>query len=652
MHRQTTHLTLAAAALALMAMVGSAPTASAQPTTRTEGFALNRFEPSVIGSDWFATESLDLRGNGRFSLGVVADYARKPLVVRDLDGNEVNAPIEDQLYLRLGGSVILRDRIRISAMLPLAPLNSGTPGSFGGMDFEVDEGVAIGDLRVGADLRLLGNYGDVFTAAVGAFVFVPTGDQASYMSDGTVRVVPRLSVAGIANIFQYGARVGYEWRNSNDDIAGTEFGSELEFAAAAGLRFLDGAVIVGPELYGSTVVSDGTDAFFGKDTTALEAVLGAHFMVARSIRFAVGAGPGLDQTIGTPAFRAMASLAYFPDYEQPDRDKDGIPDNLDGCPADAGLPHPDPELNGCPDSDGDDIFDKVDACPLAAGLPSDDPTKNGCPDSDGDGIVDPADACPLEPGEANDDPAKNGCPPPKDTDGDGIVDPEDACPLEAGEANEDPMKHGCPPPPDTDGDGVVDPEDACLLEPGVADPDPKKNGCPPDRDGDHIPDAEDACPDEAGDPDPNPAKHGCPKVILVDREIKILERVEFDTGRATIRPTSDPLLNAVLRVLKEHQEILRLEVQGHTDSRGSARYNRRLSQKRAESVMAWLVMNGIDQARLTAVGYGEDKPIDSNRTRTGRQANRRVQFIITEKNLVPVKASELQPEVHTVPATP
>jgi outer membrane protein OmpA-like peptidoglycan-associated protein len=98
-------------------------------------------------------------------------------------------------------------------------------------------------------------------------------------------------------------------------------------------------------------------------------------------------------------------------------------------------------------------------------------------DRDHDGIPDKHDACPDEPGVATDNPATNGCPPPPpDRDGDGIPDKDDACPDVKGVANSDPTQNGCPP--DTDGDGIRDDVDACPNEKGPADPDPQKNGCP------------------------------------------------------------------------------------------------------------------------------------------------------------------------------
>lgn len=550
----------------------------AHAQTTEPGFALNRFSPSVPGSDWFSAESLDLQGHGRFAIGLLGDYARKPLVIYDPSGNEVTAVVSDQLFVHVGGAVNLFNRLRLHTIVPVALVVEGDPASFRGRNFATATGAAFGDIRVGADLRLVGRYRSPFTLAVGLHAHLPTGSREAFTSDGQVRLVPLLAAAGDLGAFAYAARVGFNGRFQQRDFGDQPFGNELLFGAAAGVRFGDeGQVLVGPELSGSTVVNDGDP--FRAATTPLELLFGAHATLARAWRLGVGAGPGLDRAIGTPAYRVLASLAWFPVHQQPvvapppagDRDGDGIADADDACPDVAGPENEDPKLHGCPDRDGDKIVDSRDACPDVAGVASDDPATNGCPpDRDGDKIIDSQDACPDQPGPANEDPAKNGCPP------------------------------------------------------------------PPDRDGDKILDADDACPDRAGDPDPDPKKNGCPKVVLKDREIEILERIEFDTGKATIRPESDPVLAAVLRVLQQHPELTKLTVEGHTDSRGSDKLNRKLSQARVESVVSWFVERGVADQRLRPVGHGESRPIASNRTNEGRQRNRRVQFVITEREGKPI----------------
>ena len=257
---------------------------------------------------------------------------------------------------------------------------------------------------------------------------------------------------------------------------------------------------------------------------------------------------------------------------------------------------------GGTDTDGDGIYDKDDACPEVAGLEA----FNGCPDADGDGIEDSKDACPNEAGSKE----MNGCP---DADGDGVADKDDACPSEAGSA----ALNGCP---DADGDGVADKDDACPSEAGPA----ANKGCPYlDKDGDGVLDKDDMCPDVAG----TVANKGCPEVTAeVQKKLNDYARtILFDTGKSSIKAESTSVLVDIITILKEYPNA-KFTVEGHTDSVGSANLNQSLSESRALSVKQFLVDKGIEEFRLSAIGYGEEKPIASNATRSGRTENRRVEI--------------------------
>ena len=117
-------------------------------------------------------------------------------------------------------------------------------------------------------------------------------------------------------------------------------------------------------------------------------------------------------------------------------------------------------------------------------------------------------------------------------------------------------------------------------------------------------------------------------------QIKILDQVKFKTGSAEIQPGKDSqeVLEAVLKVMKEHPEITKVRIEGHTDNTGTAKINTKLSGDRAASVVKWLVKNGIAADRLTSKGWGPDRPIDSNSTEDGRKNNRRVEFHIESQN--------------------
>ena len=151
---------------------------------------------------------------------------------------------------------------------------------------------------------------------------------------------------------------------------------------------------------------------------------------------------------------------------------------------------------------------------------------------------------------------------------------------------------------------------------------------PPDRDFDGIPDTEDTCPDDPGGPHADPKKHGCPKVVITHSHPTIHDRVEFDTGKATIRAESHPVLDAVLDILRRYPEIELVSIEGHTDPSEVPARSMELSEDRAEYVAKWLIAKGLDPSRLTWQGFGHTKPLDSNMTEAGRQNNRRVAFQI------------------------
>ncbi|MEO2051725.1 MAG: OmpA family protein [Allomuricauda sp.] len=257
---------------------------------------------------------------------------------------------------------------------------------------------------------------------------------------------------------------------------------------------------------------------------------------------------------------------------------------------------------GGTDTDGDGIYDKDDACPEVAGLEA----FNGCPDSDGDGIEDAKDSCPNEAGPKE----LNGCP---DSDGDGVADKDDACPSTPGLAS----LAGCP---DADGDGVADKDDACPNEAGPA----ANKGCPwPDSDGDGVLDKDDQCPEVAG----TVANNGCPEVTEeVQKQLNDYARtILFDTGKSSIKAESTSVMVDIIQILNEYPNA-KFTVEGHTDSVGSESTNQKLSESRANSVRDFLIDKGIAADRLTAIGYGEAKPIATNNTRAGRAQNRRVEI--------------------------
>jgi outer membrane protein OmpA-like peptidoglycan-associated protein len=223
---------------------------------------------------------------------------------------------------------------------------------------------------------------------------------------------------------------------------------------------------------------------------------------------------------------------------------------------------------------------------------------------------------------------------PQDRDGDEIFDDVDQCPDEPEDYDDHLDTDGCPDY-DRDKDGVEDDQDLCPDEPEDRDEFQDEDGCPDtDNDNDGVLDVDDKCPDQPENRNGYMDEDGCPdnspgNVEVTKDQIVIKEKVLFATGRAAIKTVSHGILNAVVMVLADYPQI-KVRVEGHTDSVGSASTNKRLSAARAKSVRDYLIAKGVDAGRLTAKGMGEDRPIDTNRTRTGKANNRRVEFHITD----------------------
>lgn len=213
-------------------------------------------------------------------------------------------------------------------------------------------------------------------------------------------------------------------------------------------------------------------------------------------------------------------------------------------------------------------------------------------DADDDGVDDKIDKCPGVAGSVK----YNGCPVP-DSDGDGMNDEADACPTVAGDIN----FNGCPVP-DSDGDGVPDNEDKCTTEPGTK----ENNGCPVIE-----------------------VKRDTITKVIEEKVTLAAKNIFFSAASNELTEESIAPLNEVLKVLTAHPS-LKLQIEGHTDSSGRAEMNQKLSQRRAESVKNFLTDRGIDPARLTAVGYGSSKPLQSNETPEGRKQNRRVELKLAQ----------------------
>lgn len=604
---KTTH-SLLAAALCLWASG-----AMAQPAL--PGFELERLvlNPSARGG--LLVGGGDLLAERQLRVALTGHYQHDPLVFVTDSNERLATVVGSRVTGHLVGGYGITRWLEVGLQLPvvgwqgrssnleaigLAPPPStvlGTPYLQGRVGFLSQERGAALDLA--------------FTAMLG----LPVGSSTGLTRDASVTFIPRL---GAGRVFGDWLRVSAElggWLRPAQPLStgGDRLGSQIDLGV--------GVSTLGEKLRGE--LSLRTVFPVTEQPVAAELMAGARYPVG-PIELHALAGPGIGRAAGTPLFRVLLGaswrwpastcvegkpyeLSACPDL---DLDGDGMPNRADACPTVKGQA----ETRGCPDRDADGVLDDVDLCPDVPG-PVD---RKGCPpkDTDKDGLLDEVDACPTEPGPKE----RKGCPA-RDTDRDGVLDDFDKCPTEPGLVE----KEGCPLR-DTDGDGLLDDVDACPTVKGEA----RYRGCPPtDSDNDGVEDAEDNCRLEPG-PKSN---QGCPvakkqKVVITRERLEIKESVYFDTAKASIQRRSFGLLDQVASVLKEHEELSGIVIEGHTDSQGSPDYNRKLSLERAESVKAYLVKAGVAEGRLQAKGFGPDRPVADNKTAKGRELNRRVAFVI------------------------
>ncbi len=281
------------------------------------------------------------------------------------------------------------------------------------------------------------------------------------------------------------------------------------------------------------------------------------------------------------------------DPENPDTDGDGL---KDGEEVNTYLTNP---LN--PDTDADGLKDGEEVLKYKT-----DPNKA---DTDADGLKDGEEVNTYKTDPLVLDTDKDGLsdgdevlkyktdPLQTDSDGDGLSDGDEILKYKT-----DPLKA------DTDGDGLNDDKEVMTY---------KTDPLIVDTDGGTIGDGVEV--QRGTDPlDPKD------DVIQMNVPI-VLEGITFATNKSDVTPESEKVLMTALKTLQVHSDIL-VEISGHTDNVGSNANNQKLSERRANSVKAWLVKNGIPAERITAVGYGEESPRVSNDTEENRRLNRRIEF--------------------------
>lgn len=566
LHRKTKlktlrKLGLVATACLLPALGSSVADAQSFTIQGDTDIQTERFRLSLDRSGMLGVENAAVPEHMIFDAALWLSYSNDPLVYSRRNGDDldrIGSLVHDRFTGGLTMSLSFFNFLQLGLELPLVlnqteDLDGGTAGVLNPLNQLA--GSALGDLRVVPKIQLLNQADHAFNVGLAVNVFIPTGNEEGFLTEGDLSVAPELLISKRFGAVKWATNIGYQFKPERT-LENLE--TDDEFTARMALGFRSGATEVSVAGHFGTRANDFLGAI---ENNHLEGMAGLSYDIGHKAVVFAGGGYGLRNGYGIPDFRLFGGLRF------------GL-----GFGGDEGK--------------GSNIIRD----------------ENYRLVRDGD-VAEPRPA-PLVKG-------------PGDRDGDGILDDDDECPDDPEDKDEFEDSNGCPDP-DNDDDGVLDEKDDCINVPGIA----SNDGCPvADRDNDTVVDSLDNCPDEPGKVE----FQGCNTeqfVKIEDGKLAILDIVHFKTNKDIILRKSYNLLDNVATVIGNHSEIEMVEVEGHTDSRGGDAYNKDLSQRRAESVVKYLINKGVDRNRLKAIGYGEENPVGSNDTTSGRAANRRVEFKI------------------------
>ena len=593
-------------------------------------FSVQMFEPAPGPNNFITVEGTRIVNDFALTGGVIFNYQWQPFSLyacKSGTGNpgEPDCELESEPRAHIIEHMVAGDALFSISLFKLFTAGLAVPFTMWqtGDQINIDSGTpsgndlpgmgGIGDIRLHLKFRLYPFMeGDkegfgialapVLTFPVGQlFDTIPDSDSdqtGSFMGSSHLGVHTRVVADYYMYPFHVAAQIGYRWGEAAQFYDRTiehrlTYGGAFGFFPMRELELL-------AEVYGWNGLTTRVDQ------SPVELDVGVKYHFWDGLMLVGGVGHGF-VGIGAPQVRAFLGLIYEPIeepvVESPDRDGDTILNENDACPDDAEDPDEYQDEDGCPD-----------------------------PDNDSDGVLDIYDACPMVPEDIDNYKDEDGCID-LDHDEDGINTPTDECPDQKEDFDGFEDEDGCPDL-DNDNDTLPDDADMCTEEPEDFDGFEDDDGCPDlDNDMDGIPDTSDQCMDEPETLNGFNDEDGCPDrgstlVVVTATQIEIKQQINFasDSDRIVGQRSFD-VLNVVALVLRANSTV-RVEIQGHTDDRGTHEHNMDLSQRRAESVRTYLIEQGVEGGRLTARGYGPDVPIEDNRTAAGREKNRRVEFHI------------------------
>jgi len=538
------------------------PAAAAEdPTARNTSIDGNYFRLDPDGSAFFYLLSDQVPAHMEYRASLSFHYVDSPLTVVK-SGKVLRELIASRWEAQAAAVLGLWGFLEVGLHAPLVLYQSA---EYPGLKLGSVDAFGLGNVMAFAKVQILssskpGGAGLAFYLPA----YLPTGNSKAYMGFDGFGTSPTLVFTKRTGSVVYNLNAGYLLQ---PETAIFNITDDDKYFGGMGLGYSpkDALIEVGLEVLAFTPAAD---AFADSSELQAEADTGVKVHIGDLV-FTVGGGTGLAPGFMTPDYRLFTKVEYAA-RPNPDRDGDGILNEVDKCPDRA------------EDKDG---YKDEDGCPD--------------PDNDKDKIPDKRDKCPDDPEDFDKFEDEDGCPD-LDNDKDGIPDERDKC-------------------PDV-------PEDIDEFE--------DADGCPdPDNDKDGIPDVDDKCPNERETFNDFEDEDGCPDKKLAEfkpesKKIEIMEKIHFSFMSSKIKADSYPLLNQIVKILKDNPHVLKIQVEGHTDKTGSAAFNMGLSRSRAKAVVDYLIKEGIAKKRLKAVGYGHSRRIDY---RSGPEANfnnRRVEFNI------------------------
>jgi len=279
----------------------------------TQGYAVERFYPSAPGAGWFVMDDVNLSGALGGAISLTTGYSRNPLVVTD--GTERLVLVSNEAFADVGLAVTY-GRYRFYLDLPVPLVVTGNSGTVGPYQVTAPSlNVArnpdtLSDVRLGFDMRLLGEPGGLFRLGAGAQLLIPSGDRADYVTDGRYRGMFRVLPAGDVGRLSYAGQLGVHIRPSEGLVLpGSPDGNELLFGASAGRKFClrsGWGVVVGPEFFGETAIHSSSNV-----QTGFEGLLTGRLERASDrphLRFKAGGGHGIVQHFGAPEWRVLVGV--------------------------------------------------------------------------------------------------------------------------------------------------------------------------------------------------------------------------------------------------------------------------------------------------------------------------------------------------------